>query len=311
MLHNKEYVSFVQEFTEELNRLRWGPSSYIPALQERLNSMPRRRGRTEEGPNLSQKDLEDAVHETIDYLMKMAPRVKKINPSLTLCKLSRIYACDGDVSDYILENGLEKVEWYTHSEIQKDKCGGSFERPSDLITDMLLDLDSKDKSRRENLFNREFTNFGVCYTNEGNTFYIVFSSDFTPGEKAEQSNVFNQPANYSEIEHCCTGKTHKKKKHHMRTALKTAAISAATKVATDKVMEKYDKRKQKKALEKERDVSKGKKRNLGTSGRKAKKPGIKDKIASALHLSKRRSSVSSSDLSNCSKCSDYDSDCKE
>lgn len=282
MLNNTNYITFVQEFSEELNRLRANPESYTPALQDKLQSLGYQKSKDTKESQIDSNDINKAI----EYLQQVEP-CNAVQPELALCTLAQAYAIEGGVS----ELNTSHFDCYTHFEVSKLGEEIVSQRPADLIVDMLHS--SKDTSA---LFSSKFTNFGIAFGPNGNSLTLVCSSEI-PFKGQEDRNCIFDEVKYMEVEACCTGK--------IKTAAKTAAMSVATKKIGEKIEEKKAEHKAKKA-----------RRSLGhhrAHRHGGHKRGMKEKIKDALHIgaAKKASSRSSSlsSYSSCSSCSSVRSDC--
>lgn len=279
MLSNTSYIAFVQEFAEELNRLRSNPGSYIPALEDKM-LISRYLG--EKNFKGSQLELND-IKKAIECLEKAQP-CKGVQPELSLCALAQTYATTGAVS----ELHTAQFNWYSHIVVSKLGEEIASLRPADLIVDMLLSYEDT-----TSLFSSKFTNFGIAFGLNGDSLSLVCSSE-VPFKECEDRNCIFDEVKYVEVEACCTGK--------IKTAAKTAAMSIATKKAGEKFEEKKAEHKEKKA-----------RRSLGhhrAHRHGGHKRGMKEKIKDALHIgaAAKKASSRSSSYSSCSSCSSVRSD---
>lgn len=279
MLNNTSYITFVQEFTEELNRLRTNPESYIPVLEDKLLSL---RYLREKDTNGSQIYLND-IKKIIECLQKVQP-CKAVLPELSLCALAQTYATEGEVS----ELNTSQFDWYASLVLSKLGEEIVSQRPADLIVDMLLSYEDTSA-----LFSSKFTSFGIAFGLNGDSLSLVCSSEVPFKECEDRNRIFDE-VKYVEVEACCTGK--------IKTVAKTAAMSVATKKIGEKIEEKKAEHKAKKA-----------RRSLGhhrAHRHGGHKRGMKEKIKDALHIgaAAKKASSRSSSYSSCSSCSSARSD---
>lgn len=205
-------MNFLDEFCDELNRLRNTPTSYIPALEERRNCMTDGVIKVEADKKIQTVEGEEAITEAIDFLEKVSPMDQQVKFNPALCILSQIYAHNGNAQAFVEENGLSDVEYFSYSEISKDNCCGDFDRPADIILDLLIDDGNHSRINRGNLFSDTLTNIGLVFNKECNRLFIAYFAEFTPTNTIQKLGG-NMSINnlYDEIQDCRAGLTNKDK----------------------------------------------------------------------------------------------------
>lgn len=215
MIYNKEFLSYVHEFTQDLNRLRRNPQTFVPTLHEKANSI----GKLDYD---ELKNLEQEMHKVIEKLQSTEPEQREWCPSETLCSYAFLLGRNEDTSDFMYEHQMDKIEWLTHVILTKKDFIGSYERPADLISQFLISKNEMPsivgelsgnnelKDSGSLLRSNKFTNFGIAINNRAQSVWLVLSSEVPKPINGEGVSVFNSSPEYQEITQCCTGKSSKR-----------------------------------------------------------------------------------------------------
>jgi len=163
MIKGTKFKNFIDEFCEELNRLRADPTSYVPALGERLNCMTKGVLKLGGGIKVKTVEGEAGITEAMEFLGKVSPTSQQVKFNPALCMLSQVYANEGNLETFIEQCGLNDVDYFSYSEVSKDNCLGDFDRPADIIVSLIVDDANKMKTNRETLFSETLTNIGLVF----------------------------------------------------------------------------------------------------------------------------------------------------
>lgn len=203
MINNDNQNTFIQEFAQELNRLRENPLSFVPALEDKLNSIKNDKIVVA----LGVKKIVDksSLRSAIDFLQQVSPVGDRVTVNAKLCTLANVYMFGGDTKIAITESGLDQVSFCTYNEVKKEDCYGDFDRPTEIILCMLIN------GCRAPLVSSELTNLGIAISND--SVYLCFTSDLQENEESKTSYPGGEFSSYVEIQDCRTGLTDKIKKY--------------------------------------------------------------------------------------------------
>jgi hypothetical protein len=164
------------------------------------------------GPGIKKQTAEGsaAIKEAIEYLENASPTSQQIKFDSVISGPSQVYTQDDAVKTFVAENQLEDVDYFAYSEISKETCFGNFDRPTDIILDLLVDDGNSSRSNRNNLFSDTLTNIGLIFNEEKDKLTIVYFSEEFPTSILEKlSPEADQMEEYVEVQDCRAGVTNK------------------------------------------------------------------------------------------------------
>lgn len=203
MINNDNQTFFNQEFAQELNRLRKDPSSFVPALEDKLYSS--KNGKIVIASGVKKAIDKSSLCSAIDFLQQASPVGDVVSANDKLCTLATVYSKGGDIKTAIVESGLDQVSFCSYTEVKKNDCYGDFDRPAELILSLLIN------GYRLPLITPELTNFGIAVLSD--SIYLCFTSDLQENEESKTSCITGEFTSYVEIQDCRTGLTDKIKKY--------------------------------------------------------------------------------------------------
>ena len=170
MFNNKKYLATLSEFSEEHNKLRNNPKSFIPALQDRLYRLDKH-NRLVVRPGVVIKTIEGkaAIQEAIEFLESTNPIPDNLKISKALCKIAQSHA--DDLGKYSMvghksSEGFTLEERFSEYVYTIDSKGENItfaleKTAREHIIDLLIDDGVADRVHRLNLFNPDYSLIGV------------------------------------------------------------------------------------------------------------------------------------------------------
>ena len=157
MIKDTYFAHFTHEFSRELHRLRKEPKSYIPALEDRLNCLEG--GLLKIGPGIKKQTVggANAILEAIEFCKHVSPTLKHPKVYSTTLKLSQVSMENELQRKLSSKNWIKEDTEFESYEISKETCFGSFDRPTNIILDLLVDDGNLSRSNRNSLFRVNLT----------------------------------------------------------------------------------------------------------------------------------------------------------
>ena len=187
MLNSTETIAYIQEFEQELTRLRQEPQSFIPALEDKLYSLKGGKLKIRPGVEVEVEGGEDNITNLISQLSGakkvVTPLQANMGMSLQGSELS------------------ELVDYFQAIQVGTDRVLGDIQRPCDVITSFMI------LGELSSIWNDIFSNFALRINESGVD--MLLTSDL---KDTIVSSIIIEPM-FTEIQDCRTGITDKLKKY--------------------------------------------------------------------------------------------------
>lgn len=152
MIKDAYFAHFAHEFSRELHRLRKEPKSFVSALEDRLNCLEG--GILKIGPGIKKQTVEGAnvILEAIEFCKHVSPTLKHPKVYSTTLKFRQVSMKNELQRKLLSRNWIKEDAEFESYEMSKETCFGSFDRPTDIILDLLVDDGNLNRINRNTIF---------------------------------------------------------------------------------------------------------------------------------------------------------------